>query len=66
MSSSAGLFSAAPANGSYAASKMALEALSDSMRVELFKFGVSVSIVEPGSIDPRIWFDANRAADTIQ
>ena len=42
MSSSAGLFSAAPANGSYAASKMALEALSDSMRVELFKFNISV------------------------
>ncbi|KAJ3388551.1 hypothetical protein HDU92_001443, partial [Lobulomyces angularis] len=55
-SSSAGLFAA---NGSYAASKMALEALSDSMRLELFKWGISVSIIEPGAVDPRVWLDAS-------
>ncbi|KAJ3092548.1 hypothetical protein HK102_005828 [Quaeritorhiza haematococci] len=56
VSSCAGLFAAAPANGSYAAAKVALEAISDSMRVELYRWGISVSIVEPGAMDPRIWF----------
>ncbi|KAJ3186800.1 hypothetical protein HK101_009583 [Irineochytrium annulatum] len=46
---------AAPINGSYAASKMALEAISDSLRVELYPFGISVSIIEPGSLDALSW-----------
>ncbi|KAJ3098531.1 hypothetical protein HDU97_003950 [Phlyctochytrium planicorne] len=52
--SSAGL-TAAPINGSYAASKMALQAVSDSLRVELYPFGISVSIIEPGSLDANAW-----------
>ncbi|KAI8841719.1 hypothetical protein BC829DRAFT_402399 [Chytridium lagenaria] len=52
--SSAGL-TAAPINGSYAASKMALSAVSDSLRVELYPFGISVSIIEPGSLDANAW-----------
>jgi len=36
--------------GSYSASKFALEALSDSMRMELEGSGVKVSIIEPGPI----------------
>lgn len=40
----------APMAGSYCASKYALEALSDAMRIELRGSGVAVSIVEPGPI----------------
>ena len=47
--------SALPFLGPYAASKHALEALADSLRVELRPFGILVSIVEPGSIATPIW-----------
>lgn len=40
----------APLVGAYAASKYAMEALSDSMRVELRGSGVAVSLIEPGPI----------------
>ena len=39
-----------PANGSYSATKFALEALSDALRMELCPFGIWVSLVEPGAI----------------
>jgi NAD(P)-dependent dehydrogenase (short-subunit alcohol dehydrogenase family) len=47
--------SALPFLGPYAASKHALEAIADSLRVELQPFGVGVSIVEPGTIKTPIW-----------
>jgi NAD(P)-dependent dehydrogenase (short-subunit alcohol dehydrogenase family) len=47
--------SALPFLGPYAASKHALEAFADSLRVELRPFGIAVSIVEPGSIATPIW-----------
>jgi NAD(P)-dependent dehydrogenase (short-subunit alcohol dehydrogenase family) len=37
--------------GTYAASKHALEALSDSLRVEVAPFGVDVVLIEPGPVD---------------
>jgi NAD(P)-dependent dehydrogenase (short-subunit alcohol dehydrogenase family) len=40
----------APLVGAYCASKYAMEALSDAMRIELRGSGVAVSIVEPGPI----------------
>lgn len=40
----------APILGAYHASKYALEALSDALRMELAPFGVRVSVIEPGTI----------------
>jgi NADP-dependent 3-hydroxy acid dehydrogenase YdfG len=45
----AGKFSG-PANGAYAATKHAVEALSDAMRWELAPFGIPVILIEPGAI----------------
>lgn len=39
-----------PANGTYSATKFALEALSDALRLELVPFGIQVVLVEPGAI----------------
>jgi NAD(P)-dependent dehydrogenase (short-subunit alcohol dehydrogenase family) len=41
---------AIPVMGPYAASKYALEAASDSLRLELYPFGVHVALIEPGYI----------------
>lgn len=42
---------AAPLNGAYAASKFALEAITESLHYEVGHFGVRVHLVEPGGID---------------
>jgi NAD(P)-dependent dehydrogenase (short-subunit alcohol dehydrogenase family) len=41
---------ATPVNGAYSATKFALEALSDALRLELVSFGIQVVLIEPGSI----------------
>ncbi len=41
--------------GPYAASKVALEAITDSLRRELQAWGIEVSIIQPGSIATPIW-----------
>lgn len=46
---------AAPFLGPYAASKFALEAISDSLRRELKPQGIFVIVIEPGPIDTPIW-----------
>ena len=43
----------APYRGAYCASKFALEALSDTLRMELADTGIHVSIIEPGPIATR-------------
>ena len=47
--------SALPFLGPYAASKHALEAITDSLRLELAPWGIQVAIIEPGTIATPIW-----------
>ncbi|MFA6207154.1 MAG: SDR family oxidoreductase [Methylocystis sp.] len=61
MSSVAGRF-AAPFLGAYAASKFALEGMSDALRRELMVYGVDVVLIEPGMIATPIW-DKAEATD---
>jgi NAD(P)-dependent dehydrogenase (short-subunit alcohol dehydrogenase family) len=49
-----------PFLGPYAASKHALEAISDSLRRELLLFGVDVILIEPGSVVTPIWDKAEQ------
>ncbi len=58
--------SALPFLGPYAASKHALEAIADSLRVELLPFGITVSIAEPGSIATPIWRKGAERADELR
>jgi NAD(P)-dependent dehydrogenase (short-subunit alcohol dehydrogenase family) len=58
--------SALPFLAPYAASKHALEALADSLRVELRPWGISVSIVQPGSIATPIWTKGAARADELR
>ncbi len=46
---------AMPFAGAYAASKHALEAISDSLRRELMLYGIDVIVIEPGPIATPIW-----------
>jgi NAD(P)-dependent dehydrogenase (short-subunit alcohol dehydrogenase family) len=46
---------AAPYVGPYSGSKFALEAFTDSLRIELTPWQIKVAIVEPGSIGTPIW-----------
>jgi NAD(P)-dependent dehydrogenase (short-subunit alcohol dehydrogenase family) len=46
---------ATPFSSAYGASKFALEALTDALRLELAPWGISVSIIEPGAVATPIW-----------
>lgn len=54
-----------PYLGAYSASKHALEAVTDALRLELRHTGITVSIVEPGPIRTPIWEKSRLAADTL-
>lgn len=46
---------AMPYIGPYSASKFALRAIADALRVELAPAGIAVSLIEPGSVNTPIW-----------
>jgi NAD(P)-dependent dehydrogenase (short-subunit alcohol dehydrogenase family) len=46
---------ATPFSSAYGASKFALEALTDALRLELAPWGIAVSIIEPGAVATPIW-----------
>lgn len=50
----------------YNASKFGIEAVGDSLRQEMRRFGVDVSLVEPGSVATPIWAKGRESADAIQ
>lgn len=54
-----------PLTGAYHAAKFGLEAVGDIFRQELAPWGISVSIVEPGSIATEIWDRGEREADAV-
>lgn len=53
---------ALPMLGPYAASKHALAAIADALRVELQPWGMHVALIEPGSIATPIWKKGEEAA----
>lgn len=55
-----------PMFGAYHAAKFGIEAVGDVFRQELRPWGISVSIVEPGSIDTPIWERGEREADALE
>ncbi len=55
--------SVVPMGGPYSASKFALEAITDVLRMELAEWGISVSIVEPGAVKTPIWEKSQRQAE---
>lgn len=57
---------ATPFVGPYAASKFAMEALTDALRGELRPWGIGVSIVEPGSIATPIWEKSTAEANRME
>jgi NAD(P)-dependent dehydrogenase (short-subunit alcohol dehydrogenase family) len=63
--SSIGGLIAFPMTGAYHAAKFGVEAVGDIFRRELRGWGISVSIVEPGSIATEIWDRGEAAADEI-
>ena len=58
--------SALPFLGPYAASKHAVEALADVLRVELGPWGIAVSLVEPASVKTAIWAKGAEHADVMR
>ena len=61
ISSIAGL-SASPCFCAYTSSKWALEGFSESIRYELEKFGIDISLIEPGTYKTKIFFENRRQA----
>lgn len=55
-----------PLFGPYAASKFAIEALADGLRVELRPWRISVVLIEPGMTDTDIWRGAPQQIDEIE
>lgn len=56
---------APPYVGPYAASKFALEAMADALRMELSAFGISVSVIQPGNVKTPIWQKGRDAKEAM-
>ena len=54
-----------PTFGAYAASKFALEAVSDALRREVVRLGVQVIVIEPGTVATGIWGKGLAAAQEL-
>jgi NAD(P)-dependent dehydrogenase (short-subunit alcohol dehydrogenase family) len=57
--------SALPFLGGYAMTKFALEAMADSLRLELQPDGIDVALLEPGTIATRIWTKPQPLAESV-
>ena len=55
-----------PFTGLYNASKFAIEAVADCLRVELGPFGVQVALIEPGVIDTDPWHQMDDLIDSLE
>jgi len=55
-----------PLLGPYSASKYALEALTDALRMELQPWGIQVSIIETGAIATPIWEKSAKEAEGLE
>ena len=64
VSSMAGKVSS-PGLGAYHASKHAVEAISDTLRLELKSSGIHVSVIQPGRIATPIWVSSRNTADDL-
>ncbi len=56
---------AQPMAAPYCASKHALEAISDALRLELRPWGISVSLIQPGAVKTPIWDKGVRAGSEL-
>ena len=56
---------AQPIAAPYCASKHALEAISDALRLELRPWGISVSLIQPGAVKTPIWDKGLRAGEQL-
>jgi NAD(P)-dependent dehydrogenase (short-subunit alcohol dehydrogenase family) len=52
--------------GPYGASKFAIEAIGESLRSELYPWGIGVSVVEPGAIKTPIWDKGRQQVDRLE
>lgn len=58
-------FMCEPFLAGYGATKHALEAIADSLRIELRPWGIEVALIEPGAIKTPIWSKSREAAERL-